>query len=91
MCQNLAVRGHREEDSNLIHLLHCQASEINGVKSWVKDGRYLSHVIINELIEMMAHQLLRSILEDIKSAKWLALIADETRVISGLEQFAVSL
>ena len=72
--QGLATRGHREEDSNLIQLLKCQAEDIHGLECWIKDGRYLSHDIINELIEMMAHQLLRTILGDIKSAKWFALI-----------------
>ena len=51
----------------------------------------LSHDIINEIIEMMAHEVLRSILTEVKDAKWFALIADETRDISGVEQFAVSL
>ena len=91
VCQGLAIRGHREEDSNLVQLLHCRSEDIHGLESWIKDGRYLSHDIINELIEMMAHQLLRSILSEIKNATWFALIADETRDVGGLEQFAVSL
>ena len=89
--QGLALRGHTEEDGNLVQLLKCRSEDICGLQPWLKDGRYLSHDIINELIEMMAHQFLRNILTDVKSAKWFALIADETRDISGLEQFPVSL
>ena len=75
MCQGLAIRGHREEDSNLVQLLKCRSEDIHGLESWIKDGRYLSHDIVNELIEMMAHQLLCGILNDIKNATWFALIA----------------
>ena len=39
----------------------------------------------------MAHQLLRSLLHEVRQAEWYALIADETRDISGLEQLAISL
>ena len=46
---------------------------------------------INEVNEMMAHEVLRGILAEVKDAKWFALIADETWDISGVEQFAVSL
>ena len=91
VCQGLAICGHKEEDSNLVQLLKCRSEDIHGLETWIKDGRYLSHDIINELIEMMAHQLLRGILNEIKNATWFALIADETRDISGLEQFAISL
>ena len=91
VCQGLAVRGHKEEYSNLVQLLICRSEDIHGLESWIKDGRYLSHDIINEMIEMMAHQLLRGILNDIKNAKWFALTADETWDIIGMEQFAVSL
>ena len=40
---------------------------------------------------MMARLLLRNLLVNIRNAKFFALIADETRDISGLEQFAISL
>ena len=39
----------------------------------------------------LKNNVLRSVLADVKGAKWFALIADETRDISGTEQFAVSL
>ena len=91
VCQGLAICGHTEEVGYLVQLLKCRSEDICGLQRWLKDGRYVSHDIINELIEMMAHQLLRNILTDVKSAKWFALIADETRDIGGLEQFSVSL
>ena len=89
--QGLPIRGHKEEDSNLIQLLKCRSEDIQDLQCWLDNGKYLSHDIINEMIEIMAHEVLRSILAEVKDAKWFALIADETRDISGVEQFAVSL
>ena len=49
---------------------------------------------MNKLIELMATQVLRSLLDDIKAQAaqpLFALIVDETRDISGVEQLAISL
>ena len=51
----------------------------------------VSHEIVNEIIEMMAHSNLRNILACIKTAIHFAIIADETQDISGLEQFSISI
>ena len=83
--QGLAFRGHKESDGNLYQLLKLRACEIDGLELWLSEGQYLSHDIVNELLEMMAHQLLRGLLQEIIEAKWFALIADETRDISGTQ------
>ena len=57
----------------------------------MREGRYLSHDIVNELLEIMAHQILRGLLHNIREAEWFALIADEPRDIVGIEQFSISL
>ena len=46
---------------------------------------------IPQLIELMSKQLLRLLLINIKSRPFYAIIADETRDISGKEQLALSL
>ena len=51
-------------------------------KSWVEGNKYQSPEIINEIIEIMAHTALRSLLADINSRPWFSLMADETRDIS---------
>ena len=51
----------------------------------------MSPEILNELIELMAQTVLRSLLEDIKSVPFYSSIADETCDISGKEQLAISL
>ena len=53
-----------------------QQTDVEGLQSFIDEGQYLSHKIINELIEMMAHQLLRGLLDEIRIAEWFAIIAD---------------
>ncbi len=60
-------------------------------KSRVKGNKYLSPDIINEIIEIMAHTTLRSLLADINSSPWFSLMADETRDISNREQLVICL
>ena len=89
--QGLAFRGHKNEEGNSIQLLKCRADYVQGLNSWICEGRYLSHDIVNELLEIMVHQILRGLLHNIREAEWFALTADETRYCSGVEQFSISL
>ena len=72
-------------------MLKCRADDVQGLNSWICEGRYLSHDIVNELLEIMAHHILRGLLHNIREAEWFALIADGTRDCSGVEQFSISL
>lgn len=68
---------------------NCSNVELQlGVDEWLKNGNYLSHDIVNELI---AHNLLRNLLAEIHQSPWFSLIADETRDESGLEQLSISI
>lgn len=69
-------------------LLKLQQTDVEGLQSFIDEGQYLSHEIINELFEMMAHKLLRGLLDEIKIVEWFAIIADETSDISHTEQLA---
>ena len=60
-------------------------------KSWVERNKYQSPEIINEIIEIMAHTALRSLLADINSRLWFSLMADETRDISKRERLVICL
>ena len=88
--QGIAVRGHHDEDGNLYQLLKCRADDIVGMQQWIEGGSYQSHDIINEMIQLMATQLLQKLLKEIRSAEWYSIIADETRDISGAEQLGIS-
>ena len=89
--QGLAVRGHHDEYGNLHQLLKCKADDITGMQQWIESGSYQSHNIINEMIQLMATQLLQKLLKEIRSAEWYSIIADETRDISGAEQLGISI
>ena len=43
------------------------------------------------MVELMYMQLLRKLLAEVRAAEWYSIIADETRDLSGAEQFAISL
>lgn len=91
MRQGLAVRGHKEEEGNLYQLLKCRSDDVPGLSSWLRDGQYLSHEIIDELIGMMAKKVRSGILSEVHEAEWYGIIGDETRDEGGVEQFALSL
>ena len=89
--QGLAIRGHDEIEGNLPQLLQCRAEDVPVLSEWIKGNKYQSHEIVNELMEEMAHQLLRTLLDEVREAKYFSLIIDETRDASGHEQLAISI
>ena len=91
MRQRLAVRGHDESEGNLYQVMKCRAEDVLSLHEWLRNRKYLSHDIVNEMIECMAHQLLCELLSEIKEVEWYALIADETHDLSVKEQFVVTI
>ena len=92
--QCLAIRGHSENSEtfqgNLYQLLLLQAEECPGMNEWLKKREYISPVIVDELIKLMGKLIIISIINDVNSAWWYAVIADEATDISGTEQVSVS-
>lgn len=85
--QAQSLQGKTELESNLQQLLKLRAEDVPDLLEWIDNGRYLSHDIINELINMMGNAVLRSIVADIrKESQLFSLIADESRDISNKEQ-----
>ena len=89
--QGLAIRGHKDEESNLYQLLKLRCEDCQELSVWFERHQYLSHDIINELIILMGNALLRNLLSKIREANWYAVIADETRDISNREQLSLSI
>ncbi|XP_078613923.1 zinc finger MYM-type protein 1-like [Branchiostoma floridae x Branchiostoma japonicum] len=91
--QGLAVRGHLDKDGNLYHLLQTWAADSDVVRSWLQQGRFMSHDTINELITLMGHNVLRSVLERINGndPAWFAIIADEATDVACNEQLNISI
>lgn len=91
MRQGLAIRGHVEREGNLMQLLMSTAQHDAGLKHWLNEGKYLSHDIINEQIQLMAHTVLRELILNIQKSKYFAVICDETQDISCKEQLSISI
>ena len=89
--QGLVVRGHKEQNGNLIQLLKCRCDDVDGLKKWLERNDYLSHDTVNEIIKYMAHKFLRKVLSSVRNARWFGFIVDETMDISRVKQVIISL
>ena len=89
--QGLALRGDGigEPDSNFLQLLKLTADyEQDGkLSEWMKrkSSRYTSHEIQNEILQVMAMQILRHITSNLQTTKF-TVIVDETSDVSTVEQ-----
>ena len=63
--QDQSVHGKTDIESNLYQFLKVRAEDVPELMDWINVGKYLSHDIINELINMMRNELVRSIVSDI--------------------------
>ena len=66
--QGLAVRGHDEIEGNLMQLLLLRCEDNSNLKMWIKDKKYLSSDIINEVMQIMSSSILRQLLVKIREA-----------------------
>ena len=89
--QGLALRGDGsgEPDSNFLQLLKLSADyEQDGkLNEWMKrkSSRYTSHEIQNEILQVMAMQILRHITSNLQTTKFTVMV-DETSDVSTIEQ-----
>ena len=88
--QGLAIRGHSENEGNIIQLLLLRCEDTPQLKQWLVAKKYLSHDILNEQIGLMANHLLRKLLQEIWEATVYALIADEATDVSHKEQLCIT-
>ena len=80
-----------EEDSNFFQLLKLRSEDDEELASWLgqKSSKYRSPEIQNELIEIMALQVLREIAKNIQDAVIYTVLADETADVSNNEQLVL--
>lgn len=90
-CQARALRGHVDTESNLRQLLNLRAQDIPELQSWLarNESKWLSHDILNEMTELFAHDVLRTLIEEIKRAEFFSIIMDDTADITVKEQVSV--
>jgi len=65
--QGLALRGHVENEGNLIQLLKLREADIPGLNLWVANGDYLSHDIINEICQIISLSIIRELIKEVRS------------------------
>ncbi|XP_064468707.1 zinc finger MYM-type protein 1-like [Ornithodoros turicata] len=90
-CQGLAIRGHDDADSNLKQLLELRSNDVPELKSWLQRTTYkwISHDVVNEMLELLADDVLRSLTNEVRAAEYYSVIMDETTNISVKEQVSV--
>ena len=59
--------------------------------AWVNDHKCQSPKIIDEMIQLIGHKVLRLLIADLLSQTWFLLLADETMDISNHEQVIITL
>ena len=90
--QGLALRGDGSDTSgNLIQLLHLRAEDKPQVLQWLdKNARkHTAPEYQNEMLEIMAHQVLKRILKGIHGSPFLTVMVDETTDKSNHEQLTL--
>ncbi|CAF3840177.1 unnamed protein product, partial [Rotaria sp. Silwood1] len=85
--QGLALRGHIEEEGNLIQLLKSKQDNVNELSSWINEGNYLSHDIINEICEIISLTIIRLICDEATDESGVAQLCFTIRSVD--DQFIV--
>ncbi|XP_028407534.1 uncharacterized protein LOC114530150 [Dendronephthya gigantea] len=84
--QGVAIRGHTDEDSNIIQFNKDKAIDHEGLNLLLKENQYMSHDILVEQEETLVLRARRSLIDDINASKFYAIICDESSDISKNEQ-----
>ena len=77
--QNMSIRGNSEKDGNLYRLLKERALQMPTINTWLENGRYMSHDIINEVIKLMGNTVLQKLISEVKASGFYAILGDATR------------
>ena len=90
--QGLAVRGHDEAQGNFLQLLHLRCEDSEELHDWMmKRGNWISHDVQNEILQLMAHFVLRKVIGAVKLSSFFTLIVDEATDVSFKEQVSICL
>ena len=91
--QNIALRGHEEENSNFTAILHDKAQHNEVLKTHLEKGdpktKYTSPQIQNEIIDVCGDMIKKSIIEPCIKSKYFGFIADEATDAATMEQMAL--
>jgi Domain of unknown function (DUF4371)/hAT family C-terminal dimerisation region len=89
--QGLALRGHEHDEGNLEELLNLREAECPDLKVWrnTRYKKFTSWAIQNELLQLMAHSVVRQLCANIVKAGSFALVVDGTTDITIQEQESI--
>lgn len=90
--QGLAAQGNTDQDGNFEQLLKLRSKDCENLKEWLQkdQNKYTSHDCQNEILILMANELLRGLVREIKGS-YFSLICDEYTEISNKEQMTLCL
>jgi len=76
--QGLPVRGHSSSEGNFQALLRLRCEDSDELRDWItRKTSFVSHDIQNEYLQLMAHHVLRTLLNRIRQFQYYSIIADE--------------
>ena len=90
--QGLPLRGHGDEsDSNFLQLLKLQGEDDARIASWLekKTDKYTAPDMQNEILKVMALEVLRQVVSSLHTAIFLTIMVNETTDISNKEQVII--
>ena len=90
--QGLPLRGHGDEsDFNFFQLLKLRGEDDARIATWLekKTDKYTAPDMQNEILKVMALQVLRQVVTSLHAAPFLTIMVDETTDISNKEQVVI--
>lgn len=84
--QGLAIRGHGDENSNIVVFNEDKARTDSGLRLLLNEGRFMSHDAISEQEEMLILHARRDLNKEIRDRDFYSIICDEATDISKTEQ-----
>ena len=92
--QGLPLRGDGDEtDSNSMQLLKLRANDDSRITEWLKKktAKYTSGDIQNDILKLMATNVLRTVMQSFHTSKLFTILVDETTDSSNREQVVICL
>ncbi len=92
--EGIPFRGHDDSNSKLMTILRMRAEDVPELKAWLKRDsqmKWLHHVNIEEILDLMLKAVLNEILTKIRSATCFSILMDECSDVSRLEQVSIVL
>ena len=86
------MRGHGDEtDSNFFQLLKLQSVDDARILTWLerKTDKYVAPDMENEILKIMALQVLRQVANSLHTAPFLTIMVDESVDVSNKEQLVI--